>query len=72
MDEKILKYRQIHKKCKYCKYLKYDSSSERIGVPGFYVCKVKDKIIRGGIPDMTNIPRWFCQCYEVQEDDSRE
>lgn len=41
MDEKILKYRQIHRKCKYCKYLKYDTSGERIEVPGFYVYKVK-------------------------------
>lgn len=71
MDEKILKYRQMQKKCKYCKYLKYDSSGERIGVPEL-VCKAKDKIIRDWIPDMTNVPRWFCQCYEVKEDDSRE
>lgn len=45
MDENILKYRQKHKKCKFCKYLTYDSRAERICGTGFFKCKVKDKII---------------------------
>lgn len=72
MNEKVYKYRQKHKRCKYCNHLKYDNSGKRIGIPGFHVCKAKDKIIRDMIPDMRNVPRWICQCYEVEEDDSRE
>lgn len=69
MDEKILIYRRKHKKCRYCKYLKYDSSGERIGVSGFCVCKVKDKIIKDMFPDMVNFPRLFCRYYEVEGED---
>lgn len=46
MDENILKYRQKHKKCKFCKYLTYDSKPERMGGTGFFECKVKDKIYK--------------------------
>lgn len=69
MNENILKYRQKHKKCRYCKYLGFDSHGEQIGVPGFYVCKVKDKIIKDMFPDMVNAPRLFCRYYEVEGED---
>lgn len=39
MDENILKYRQKHKKCKFCKYLTYDSKPERILGTGFLNAK---------------------------------
>lgn len=59
MDEKVLKYRQKHKRCKYCKYLVY--RSPRFS-PSYIECKAKDKLI--GV-DIVEIPRWFCSCYEV-------
>lgn len=62
MDENILKYRQKHKKCKFCKYLTYDSRAERICGAGFFKCKVKDKIIRS-----IDIKR-FCGYYIVKEE----
>lgn len=68
MDRKIKEYRQKHKKCKYCKYRKLDLSGGKLSIPPFYVCEVKDKIIRDMLPDMTRVPRLFCKWYEVKED----
>lgn len=63
MDENILKYRQKHKRCKFCKYLTYDSRAERICGTGFFKCKIKDKIIRN-----IDIKR-FCKYYIVKEEE---
>lgn len=65
MDEKILKYRKKHKKCKYCKYIKLEVPHIDSVTP-YFVCTVKDKIIQGVFPDMTNVLR-FCSYYEVNE-----
>ena len=66
MDEKVLNYRKKHPKCKYCKWLKF-ICTKTIPCNDYYICKAKDKIIRKYFPDMTEIPRWFCECYEVDE-----
>ena len=66
MTKKVIRYRNKHKRCKYCKHLYLDCSGERIGVSSFYKCLAKDKIIRYIFPDMTSVPRWFCQCYELE------
>lgn len=65
IDEKVLKYRNKHKKCKYCKYLRLIVPCVDI-VPAYYKCVAKDKIIQDTLPDMTNIRR-FCSCYEAKE-----
>lgn len=65
MDEKVLKYREKHKKCKYCKYLK-PMIPHADPILMYYMCLAKDKIIKDMYPDMTNIRR-FCSCYEVNE-----
>jgi len=65
MTEKVLKYRQKHKRCKYCKYLRIHSY--RCSGSDYYCCEAKDKTINYLLPDMTTVPRWFCQCYEVKE-----
>lgn len=62
MDDKILRYRKRHKKCKFCKYLitvipKIDC------VPIYTECIAKDKVI---VCDSTYRP--FCSCYTVKED----
>lgn len=61
MTDKVLKYRKRHRRCKYCKHLKVKALN------GYYSfrCIAKDKQIRDEFPDMTNVPRVFCQCYEV-------
>lgn len=66
MEEKILKYKNKHKRCKYCKHLKFDMGRDT--VPPFFMCLAKDKVIRDFLPDMTEVPRLFCQCYEVKEE----
>lgn len=62
MTKKVIDYRNKHKKCLYCKYLKYSSF---ISSCGFYKCEAKDKIIKDSMPNMLNVPRWFCSCYEL-------
>jgi hypothetical protein len=62
MDYKILRYRLHHPKCKYCKYYHTDGSPY-LGI--FYNhCQAKDIIIYS-----INIPRLFCPCYGVKEDE---
>ena len=65
LDDKVLEYRKRHKKCKYCKHLKYISHFG-IGVD-YHLCKAKDKIIKDLMPDMRELPRLFCSCYEVKQ-----
>lgn len=67
MDEKVLNYRKKHPKCKYCKWLKFISVTSFLPMTSFYKCIAKKKTINDCFPDMTNIPRWFCECYEVDE-----
>lgn len=60
-------WRQRHPRCIFCHYLKY------VAMPafaycsdnGYYDCKVKDKIIRH-----PNIPRPWCPCYKVKEENN--
>lgn len=66
MTKKVIKYREKHKRCKYCKHLYLDCSGERVGVHAYYKCLAKDKIIHDILPDMTSFPRWFCECYELE------
>lgn len=66
MDLKVLKYRQKHKKCRYCKYLNF--VVPKYIIPSYYKCLAKDKIIKDIFPDMTKAPRWFCSCYEVRDE----
>lgn len=66
MDKKVFEYRKKHKKCKYCKHLKYELPCVNV-VPAYYKCIAKDKVIQNTFPDMTNILR-ICSCYEVDED----
>lgn len=66
MTEKVRKYRTKHKRCKYCKYFKIVINC----YGGDYCyCTAKDKIIEDYFPDMTQVPRCFCQCYEVKDDE---
>lgn len=67
MTEKVKKYRQKHHKCKYCINLRYNSRYENCGGSEYFFCEAKEKIINRYSPDMTNVPRWFCQCYEVKD-----
>lgn len=64
MDEKILKYRQKHAKCSYCKYCVYKADYQG---GEFAYCKAKHKPLEDLFIDMTKVPRWFCTCYEVND-----
>lgn len=70
MNEKVYKYRQKHKRCKYCKHLQLIIRKDTGG--SYYHCDAKYHIISDCLPNMISVPRWFCGCYEVKEDDSRE
>lgn len=65
MTDKVIKYRERHKKCVYCKHLKL-VFPKIDSVPAYFNCMAKGKIIRDTLPDMTNIRR-ICSCYEVDE-----
>lgn len=66
MNPVILNYRKRHKKCLYCQHLRWINA---LGIPGagYWECKAKDKMINTDLIDMTEIPRWFCRCYEVEQ-----
>lgn len=64
MNEKVRKYREKHKRCKYCTYLK----PEYFGENSWYICKAKEKIIKDLTPNMICVPRPFCKCYEVRDE----
>lgn len=66
MDEKVYQYRKKHKRCKYCKHLKHKGHFG-IGV-SYHLCEAKDKIIKDLMPDMRELPRLFCPCYEVDKE----
>ena len=63
MDNKIEKYRSKHKKCKWCKYYKWNSKEVGIDLYCYGKCKLKDKIIT-----FDSIPR-LCKYYELKESD---
>ena len=65
MDEKLRQYRKTHKKCLHCKYL-ICVSDDILGID-YYVCRVKDKIIRDFFPDNISRRRW-CKMFELDED----
>lgn len=65
MDDKVLKYRQKHKRCQYCKHLKYKIIRGSY-IDFYYLCEARNNIINAGLMmDMSRVPRWFCKCYEV-------
>lgn len=66
MDEKIKKYRMKHKKCKWCKYYKYNFIKAHLEINSYYTCNLKDKII-----EYENISR-LCKWYELKEEDNNE
>lgn len=62
MDDKIKKYRIKHKKCKWCKYYKYNSLQQCHWATCYGECTLKDKII-----NFDSMPR-LCRYYEVKEE----
>lgn len=61
MDTLIKKYRTRHKKCKWCKYCELQKTYLEYGVPDFYTCILKDKIIQ-----FESLPR-LCKYYRLEE-----
>lgn len=60
MDEKIKEYRTKHKKCKWCKYFKYNYAPCQLTYD-WYTCELKDKIIH--FEDLIRL----CKYYELKE-----
>lgn len=65
MDEKVMKWRRspLHRKCIFCKYLKFHSILPTTA--DYYTCQAKDKIINDCLPDMTRIPRPLCKLFKL-------
>jgi hypothetical protein len=61
MKSEIQKYREKHKKCKWCKYYEYNTDWVGIDLYCYGVCKLKDKII-----NFESIPR-LCKYYKLLE-----
>ena len=69
MDNNIKKYRLKYKKCKWCKYYKYESPSSKIlglNCPDYEKCILKDKIIF--FSSRLN----FCKYYILNEEENNE
>lgn len=62
MDENILKYRQKHKKCEFCKYHKHITKGLLCGANDYHKCILKNKLIYN-----VNFIR-FCKYYSVKEE----
>lgn len=67
MDIDIKRYRLKHKKCKWCKYYKYESPSSKVlglNCADYEKCILKDKQIH-----FSNILR-FCKYYKIREENN--
>lgn len=62
MDKIIREYRKKYKKCKWCKYYKWNSLQECHWITCYGFCKLKDKII-----NFDSIYR-LCKYYSLKED----
>lgn len=65
MDENILSYRRRHPRCKYCLYSKIVSKGLMLGIPEYYVCKVKDKVLDDDF--FWNLRGCFCKWFKPEE-----
>lgn len=67
MNEKVVKWRSspLHRKCIFCKHLRFKSVEIWIPVADYYICEAKDKVISDDLPDMTRISRPFCRLFEL-------
>lgn len=58
---KIINYRKKHKKCKWCKFYKYNTLEQCHWITCYGECRLKDKII-----NFDSMPR-LCKYYEIKE-----
>ena len=60
----VNEWRRKHPKCKWCKHCEfvYPFQQAYVSCPDYYDCNAKDKIVH------PNIPRIFCQLFELKED----
>lgn len=67
MDEKVMKWRSspLHRKCIFCKHLKFNSVQVWLPIADYYTCQAKDKVISDCLPDMTRVPRPLCRLFEL-------
>lgn len=59
--------KRLNRKCIFCKFLKMIVVPVHLPGADYYVCKAKDKYLNHILPDMTRVPRPFCQCFELKE-----
>lgn len=60
-DDKILKYRELHHRCRYCKFKHTVKTPIHIGII-YNECSLKDKCLHGSLYGIKGI---FCKWYEV-------
>jgi hypothetical protein len=67
MDDKVMKWRSspLHRKCIFCKHLRFKPIQGWIPIADYYVCEAKDKVISDVLPDFTRTPRPFCKLFEL-------
>ena len=61
--ENLMKYRQTHPRCKYCKYKRYVNNT--LCGTGFFKCELKDKVLFDTL--FWNIKGIFCKWYQAKE-----
>lgn len=55
------RWREDHPKCKFCQYIEL-VIPKADHTPSYWHCKIKDKIVN------KELPRYFCECYEVDRE----
>lgn len=64
MDSHLLDYRNKHPRCKYCKYHKNEVKGMMLGIPNYWVCKLKDKMLNDWFWDLKG---WHCKWFKPEE-----
>ncbi len=67
LPTKVFNFRYQHPRCKYCRYHKGRGLSLPVGIYTWDECLAKKKNIK--LLGM-KLPRLFCYCYEVKDEDS--
>lgn len=67
MDKETKAYREKHPRCRYCYYSNLISKGLMIGVPEYWICDLKDKMLNDTF--FWNWKGCFCKWFKPEEGD---
>lgn len=66
---KILRYRELHPRCRYCAYKKRKDDCKYVpGCSVYYVCCLKDKYLYDSVSFLIPFRGMFCEWFEVDDE----